>query len=291
MDNLAIKIVRQSDGKKFEISNSHDWVVVKDGLEGFGEISNSLSFTDNAYSDGGIITDEHVTKKDRTIKAGYRHSNIALAKQNADSFFSIKDTYKVIVTHGQKNVFAMGKIEKYICKPVHLDNGKLELAVTFLFANPFWKSVDDFGKNIAALSGMIAFPYLCSVSGGVIGTTGGIFNYAEKTVLSNNGDVATKCKVVIAADGEVFNPKIIINGEYVRVLDTLEADDRIEMDFEAQPPTVKKNGVNWVGKCDRTSAFQSIILARGDNEIEYDADNGSSHMNVTVYYNKQYEVV
>lgn len=65
-------------------------------------------------------------------------------------------------------------------------------------------------------------------------------------------------------------------------------DDVIIMDFAANPPTVKKNGVNCIGKCDRTSEFDEMGLVIGDSTLSYTADNGSNNLSVSIYYNKLY---
>lgn len=291
MDNLEIKFIRSSDEKEFYFGSQHDWVIAEDGIENFGLISNGINFTDNAISDGGIVDSTHISKIDRTINAIYRHTNnMDIARSKILSFFNVKDVFKVCVTYGTKEVFADGVIYKLQCDARNLKNGYLTLAITFMFASPFWKSIDNFGRNIAALIPMTAFPYLSNPKNG--GTTGGIFNFAQSVKILNDGDVNTECQVVInCAGGEVMNPKIIVNDEYVRVLDTMVDGDEIVMDFAAFPPTVKKNGQNFIGHCDRTSAFDSMFLSRGVNVVRYDADNGSSHMNVTIYYYKQYGAI
>ena len=110
-------------------------------------------------------------------------------------------------------------------------------------------------------------------------------------LLDNDGDVETYCKAVISANGDVVNPKIIINDNYVRVLDNMKANDVIIIDFTQNPPTVKKNGVNFIGHCDRTSAFDDMELPIGSSEISFDADTGSNLMNVSIYYNKLYGAI
>lgn len=291
MDNLEIKFIRSSDHTEFYMGASHDWVIAEKGLENFGFISNGIEFTDNAISDGGHVDSTHISKIDRTIKAIYRkQSDMDIARSEMLSYFNVKDTFKVCVTYGVKEVFAEGVIYKLNCDTRHLDRGYISLTITFMFASPFWKTIDNFGKNIASLIPMTGFPYLCNPATG--GTTGGIFNFAQQVKITNNGDVDTECKVIIdCVGGSVINPKIIINNEYVRVLDTMVDEDQIVMDFAAFPPKVLKNGSNFIGHCDRTSAFDEMILRRGSNLIRYDADNGSSHMNVTVYYYKQYGAI
>lgn len=292
---FKIKIIRESDSSEFYIGDDSDWKLLKKGLDGFAEINNTLSYTDNAIRDGGYITAEHITKTDRTIKFCYIYPQYNdIARKRLRTFFNVHDSYRVYVTHGNTTVWATGKIYKLKMNMSSDVTDWIEASVTFLFADPYWKSYDEFGKNIAGLTGMIAFPYICAndTSPAPQGQTGGLFNFAQQVTLYNDGDVQTECEIEIACSGgDVENPKIIINDEYVRIIDDMAAGDKIVMDFSAFPPTVKKNGENYLGHCDRTSAFDGMILAQGDNIIQYDADNGSSHMNVTVYYYKKYGVI
>lgn len=292
MDNLDIKIVRSSDSSKFEFGATHDWVIAEDGLENFGSIENDVEFSDNISTDGGVINSTHITSVDRTIKAIYRYrTNMDVARKKLLAFFNIKDTFKVTVTYGKRNVYAEGILYKFHCETRSLENGYLSVSLTFMFASPFWKSVDDFGQNIAAVRGMIAFPYLASTEKLNVGATGGVYNFARQITLYNDGDIATRCRAEFVASDSVINPKLIINDQYVRVIDELAAGDEIVMDFSAIPPTVKKNGSNFLGHCDRTSAFSKMLLECGDNEIAYDADNGTSNLQVNIFYNKQYGAV
>lgn len=288
---FKIKIIRSSDSEKFSIGDDSDWKLLKKGLDGFGKIENNLSYTDNALGDGGHFTSEHIGKRDRTIKFTYIHADSNdVARKKLLSFFNVKDDFKVYITRGEDTYWALGKMYKMNVGLTADLGARLDVSITFLFANPYWNSFDDFGKNIASLIPMTGFPYVSVPAMG--GTTGGIFNFAQQVTLYNDGDVDTYCKAIIQCKGgQTMKPELRINGEYVRVLDTMEDGDEIEMNFTAFPPTVKKNGVNFIGHCDRTSAFDGMILQRGDNLIEYDAENGSSHMNVTIYYYKQYGAV
>lgn len=138
---------------------------------------------------------------------------------------------------------------------------------------------------------MIAFPYLASFNVAPFGTTGGVFNFAQQVKLVNDGDVETYCRAIFKATGDVVNPSLIISGNYVRVIDVMRAGDVIEMDFTALPPTVKKNGVNYIGHCDRTSAFTDMAINVGDVEVQYSADDGDANLSVSFYYNKLYAAI
>lgn len=285
---VKVRIVR-SDNKEFNINGS-DWKLLE--LEGFGEFENDINVVDKAVGDGGIITSSRIGSKDRTIiaKSLNKHLNDVLRRE-ADSFFNPKLTYKVYLTYMGITRWAEGNIYKY-----HLPNGNIHrtmtLTVTFLFPNPYLKSFEDFGEDIASITPMIGFPYICNISEGrPVGVTGGIYNFARQVVLDNDGAVETYCRAVFVAKGDVTNPALIIGESYVKVLDTMAAGDVIEMDFTQAPPTVKKNGKNIIGKCDRASSFDTMILNKGDTVIQFDADDGTNLLQVSIYYNKLYAII
>jgi hypothetical protein len=207
-----------------------------------------------------------------------------ILRDEVTAFFNPKMTYKVYLTYMGRTRWAEGRIEKFNLSTGNIHR-RMKLTITVLFADPYLKSFEDFGKDIASVSGGAGFPYLCRQN---VGQPTGIFNFSQIVNLSNDGDVEAYCKVVMTANGEVENPKIIINNHYVRVIDTMVEDDVIIMDFAANPPTVKKNGVNCIGKCDRTSEFDEMGLVIGDSTLSYTADNGSNNLSVSIYYNKLY---
>jgi hypothetical protein len=67
--------------------------------------------------------------------------------------------------------------------------------------------------------------------------------------------------------------------------------DELVMNFSDIPSTIKLNGVNVIGRCDRTSTFDNMNIERGTNVVSYDADNGSDKMEVYVSFNKQYTMI
>lgn len=296
-NSVYLEIVR-SDGDIFTINKGEnpDWKLPsKGGLEGFGAFDNDITTTNNALGDGGIISSSRVAQKDRTIKVVNRnpYTNEVL-RRRAISFFSPKYTYSVYLTYMGLTRWFEGTIHKFQI-PTGNINKKMTMSITFMCPSPYLKSKDNFGKDIAAVTGRIAFPYLCSTDPNhkipSHGITGGVFNFATKIYLDNDGDVETYCKCIFEATGAVENPSLIINGHYVRVIDTMAKGDVIEIDFTKNPPTVRKNGVNFVGHCDRTSAFDEMALTVGTSEVGYTADNGTNLLIVSVYFNKLYSAI
>lgn len=280
---VKVRFVR-SDNREWCIDGTN-WGILSNGLEGFGAFDNDISIVDNAIGDGGIVTSYRVAQKDRTITAISKNVNLTeILRDECTAFFNPKMTYKVYLTYLGRTRWAEGRIEKFNLSTQNVYR-RMKLTITILFADPYLKSFEDFGKDIASVSAGAGFPYLCRQN---VGAPTGIFNFSQVVNLSNDGDVEAYCKVVMTATGEVENPKIIINNHYVRVIDTMVADDVIIMDFAANPPTVRKNGVNCIGKCDRTSEFDEMGLVIGDSTLSYTADNGSNNLSVSIYYNKLY---
>lgn len=280
---VIVKFVRE-DSRIFTLNNER-WKIPSNGLEGFGVYNNSISTMDNAVGDGAIVTANRMAQRDRTIMATSRSKQLAeTLRGEVTAFFNPKMRYRVYLTYMGRTRWAEGMIEKF-----NLSTGNIHqpmmLMVTLLFADPYLRSVENFGKDIASMVGCSGFPYLCTAAQG---SPTGVFNFASTVNLKNDGDVTAHCKAVLVAHGAVTNPKLIINGHYVRILDEMQEDDTIIIDFTASPPTVRKNGMNYIGHCDRTSEFDQMGLVVGDSTVEYDADNGSNLLSVSIYYNKLY---
>lgn len=284
--DVVIKLVRE-DNEEFIIDNT-EWLIPSNGLDGFGGVENSISTTDNAIGDGVIITSKRLSSADRTVKciASDARYNREL-RHRAISFFNVKKQYKLYITYMGLTRWCQGWLYKIQVSEGNIYQ-RVELQFTLMCPSPYLRSFDDFGKDIAGLLPMVAFPYLCNQE---TGRPTGIYAFGQDVVLSNDGDAETYANVVMIANGDVVNPKLIINGNYVRVIDNMKQGDKITMDFTVQPPTVKKNGVNYIGHCDRSSAFNAMQLNIGDNIISYEADEGDTFMTVSIYYNKLYCVI
>lgn len=291
MDKKVYIQIKRNDGKEFNINGS-DWKIPSDGLDGFGGFENDITTVDNAVGDGGTDVASRIAPKDRFIVAKSVNPVMnEILRKIALSFFGSKYTYSVYITYMGVTRWFEGKLHKFDL-PTRNIHRTMTMTLVFHCADPFLKSYDNFGKNIASIMGMIAFPYLCSVTPGAPqGVTGGRYNFAQKVVLENDGDVETFCQAVFKAKGEVVNPKLLVNGNYVRMIDTLVENDVLIIDFTKRPPTVQKNGINCIGKCDKTSAFDDMALSIGSSEVSFDADTGSNLLDVSIYYNKLYETI
>lgn len=284
---VIIRLVRD-DGEEFVIGTGGDWRIPSNGLSGFGSLDNNIILSSNAFGDGSQCSGERVDSKDRTVKAKVRDVRMnAGLRRKAISFLKFKHTYKVYVTYMGLTRWFDARIsrkqlsEGNIYKPV-------ELQFTMLSENPYYKSYDNFGKDIAQIIPMTGFPYMCTAQG----KPTSVYNYDTKSVIvENDGDVDTYCKAIFRAKGTVVRPTLLVNGKFVRMLITLQQNDELILDFTTPKPNITLNGVNVIGSTDRTSDLSEMQLVEGENTIGYEAESGDNVLEVSIYYNKLYALI
>ena len=108
------------------------------------------------------------------------------------------------------------------------------------------------------------------------------------TVLCREGEKAYYPTITITADGAVTNPKIVKDGAFVRLIDTLAAGDTVVITTNPRSIRITKNGVNVLNKVDRASNFTAMQMQPGTNTVSYEADYGDNNLHVVIRYNKQY---
>ncbi len=281
---MYIKIIRQ-DQKQFELGGSirddAGWGITK--ISGIGECRNVLDTVVPAVRDGVDITHERVDVRHIDITASVKKRREgATERRRALSFFNPKYGYTVYITKDDETRWIPARIEQFQCPDQKVEN-HVSLILSLICPDPFFYSLDNYGKNIAAITGCFGFPYISPISKGF---RVGVYNFAKQVEIENLGDVGTYARVLIKADGVVVNPKIMQNGEFIRLIDQLSVGDEVEIDMVNN--TVKKNGNNCIAKIDRRSSFSGMEIRMGNNEIAFDADNGDTNMTVTVYYYHRY---
>lgn len=286
-EKVIIRLVRD-DAEEFILGTGGDWRIPSNGLSGFGSLDNSIIMNSNAFGDGAQFNGERLDARDRTVKAKVKNTSMNVKqRRKAIEFFKFKHSYKVYVTY-------MGLTRWYnaILSRVQISEGNIykpvEIQFTTMSENPYYKSFDDFGKDIAQIVPMSGFPYMVTEQGRAVS----VYNYDTKSVyIENNGDVDTYCKAVFKAKGEVVNPSLLVNGKFVKMLVTLKEDDVLIMDFTSSKPKITLNDENVIGLTDVYSDLTEMQLVVGTNTIGYEAEFGDNVVEVSIYYNKLYVLI
>lgn len=279
MKPTLVRCVR-SDTKEFTIGLS-DWKITK--LEGVDSPNFSLFTDKNAIGDGALLSGKRVDDRDVYVEAKSRfpHKNEEL-RVRALAFFNPKYTYRLHVTYQGITRWIFGELEGFSVPSGNVYQNMV-MKVRFYCSDPYFRSEDNFGKDIASSQRMFGFPYIQTAK---IKTVPSAFNFAKLVKITNDGDVETYCMARILFSGQTTNPKIVKDDYFVRVCETFTSGDILEIDFANA--TIRKNGVNIIQKIDRDSTFTSMQLDVGTSNIGFAADTGDANMSVTIYFNKLY---
>lgn len=274
------------DNTVFYIDSDHDWRLQKKGMSGFGSFEAKVTTTQDYRRDGGETENIRLTDKTRTLKiCNIDWRNAENARNEAKMFFRYSAEYDMYITEAGMDFMARGRLTRMALPEPTDEDYLMKVTLTFQFDDPYFKSVDDFGRNIASLTPNAGFPYISRLQ---YGTATGIFNFERVVTIENDGDQIIDPKAKLTFIGPVLNPSISINDGCVKILGTFGVDDEIVLDFTQNPPTVRNNGVNILGMCDRSSNFDKMYIAIGKNIVSFDADNGTDEIRVYIYYNKSY---
>lgn len=283
-NKVKIKILR-SDGREFiadgSVNGEASWGIT--AIEGIGSLEFENFTEKKAVGDGDIIKGTRV--KSREISIVTKAKNAALNKilrREAISFFNNKYSFRLYVTYQGETMWIDGIIEGLSIPNDNLREQQ-RVDVSFFCKDPYMKSVDAFGYDIAAIDPLWTFEEIDDPDWGEPFDS---YNFAKSVDITNDGDVETYCTSIIRATGEVKNPKFIHNDAYIRFIDDLVTNDVVEIDIENRK--VLKNGKNALAKIDRNSNFVGMVFPVGDNVVSYDADSGETNMSVTLYFNKLY---
>lgn len=301
MKNL-LKITLTCNGRTLTMGRDSDIDIT--AVTGLESSELTISQTDNALVDGATVDGKKINARPIHIKAAFR--SISDNKENRAAvikFFNPKYTGKALIENMGISRNIEYELEGWAFeKQTNLD-ARLKIVVDLICPDPYMLNVDNFGKNMAAITPLFAFPwrvlgarasnklnYPGKVRGFMLGGfTMGYRTLHEQAVLSNDGDVPTGVIIKFTATrGTVKNPKItnVGTGEFMRVIVNMEMGDVLTVDTNARHQAIELNGVNYYQHVDRAS--NPFELAVGDNYLEYGADENYVNLDVNLYYTPKY---
>ena len=275
----------RDDLKRFTLggrySDTASWGITK--ISGISDIEYEISTEKNAVGDGETVTSVRMPKRNIDITAKIKNGlNNWIERSKVLSFFSSNHDFTIYIERNGETRWIECLVQKVKCTDRAL-KAPLQLELALICPDPFFNSKDNYGKNIASVKPGFGFPYISTIGEGF---NVGVYNFARQVEIENNGDVETYFTIRIEAFGAVTNPKIMKDDAYIRLIDTLVSGDIIDIDLVNN--TIRKNGVNCIGKVDRTSSFSDMVMSTGDNTISFTADDGDTNMKVLIYYNLRY---
>lgn len=264
-----------------------------------------ISTSDNALVDGASVDGKKIKPRPIHIEASFRsNKNNPENRAKVIKFFNPKYTGKALITNMGVSRNIEYELEGWTFASVRNMDNKLKILVDLLCPDPYMLNVDNYGKNMANISALFAFPWR------MLSTrmTSGKLDYPDKArgmllggmamgyrtlyrevVLANDGDVPTGVQIqFVATRGPVTNPKITNTGtgQYMRVNVAMQQGDILLIDTNDRHQVITLNGVNYYQHIDRKS--EPFKLAVGDNYLEYDADENYTNLDVNLFYTPKY---
>ena len=269
-------------------------------IEGLESSELEVTTTDNALVDGAKVAGKRIGKRVIHLEATLRDDrNNAMQRQRIIKFFNPKHTGTITVEHSGTKRRVSYELEGWTFAVTKAVYGQLSIVVDMTCPDPFFRNLDDFGRNMAEVSRQIAFPWRVVKTKatvpepyGTLALPGQITGYRSLTrrvYLPNDGDVPAPLRIEFTAErGPCINPKIMLDGsgKFVRVRVGMEKGDVLIVDTDERHQIIELNGVNVYQKIDRLS--KPFELEVGNNYLVYDADEDYSNLDVWLYYTPRY---
>ena len=244
-----------------------------------------ISTSDNALVDGASVDGKKIKPRPIHIEASFKsNKNNPENRANVIKFFNPKYTGKALITNMGVSRNIEYELEGWTFASVRNMDNKLKILVDLLCPDPYMLNVDNYGKNMANISALFAFPWR------MLSTrmTSGKLDYPDKARgMLLGGPTGVQIQFV-ATRGPVTNPKITNTGtgQYMRVNVAMQQGDILLIDTNDRHQVITLNGVNYYQHIDRKS--EPFKLAVGDNYLEYDADENYTNLDVNLFYTPKY---
>ena len=280
-----IKITISIGNRLVTIAKDSVYRLPQGGITGIESADLEAILTEYAAMDGGYL--EAVKVPPRTIGLSFvinDRTRTEELRNDLISFFSPKKPGTLTIERGsrkRKIGFYLSERPQFVQDNIISD--KLRVNLSLICPDPYFQDVSPSVVNFMHPLPLLTFPFN-SVAG--VGITAGILVVTDTATLVNDGDVPVGivCDIT-ASGGTVTNPKITMNGQYVRVIKTLEIGDTLSIDTNQGRKDIYFNGESQF-IFDRKSVFFQLPV--GENTIVVSADAGIKDAKASFTYSFKY---
>ncbi|MHB1151366.1 MAG: phage distal tail protein [Eubacteriales bacterium] len=245
----------------------------------------SVSVASNGSVDGGYLQSVRVEPRliSLTFAVDDRNRTEELRKWLI-KYFTPKEQGTITVSRGNvTRIIHFIIAEKLEYKQNNIIEDKLIISVSLLCPDPYFYDITAGEVRFLTYTPIGTFP-ITSMFG--VGVTTGFMTVTDTVEMVNDGDapVGVVCEIT-AFGGSVTNPKIMCNGEYVRVLRVMDPNEVIQIDTRERRKNIYVDGeAQFI--FDRTSVFFSLPV--GINTLTVAADSGLTNASTVITYTLKY---
>lgn len=158
-----------------------------------------------------------------------------------------------------------------------------KVKLSMVCPDPYFYSLDDYGRDVALVTPQFAFPLVFSPS-----IIAGYSDTVNDIALTNEGHDVCGLRIRIVANNDCSNITVTNTdtGEYIRFLGDLLQGQELEISTVPKQKYARLDGVNVMNRIDRRSSFFS--LQTGVNHINYDTDTGRYNISVYLHFKRRF---
>lgn len=280
-----IKLIINIGGEQIIIARDSVYRLLEGGVTGIESANLEAVMSEYAAMDGGYLDAVRVPPRNISVLFSVSdRKQVEDLRKKLIAFFSPKKPGTLIVeraNRSRKIRFYLGEQPEFIQDNIIDD--RLHVRVNMICPDPYFEDVTPTTVNFMKPLPLLTFPFN-SLAG--VGITSGVLEITDTTTLVNNGDMPVGIICDITANGgTVTNPKITMNGQYVRVIKTMAIGDTIQIDTNKGQKNIYFNGESQF-IFDRKSIFFQLPV--GENTIVISADAGIKDAKASFTYSFKY---
>ncbi len=289
MSKLEILTYKNSLGES--VAFSHESMYCPQNVTGLTDVRNTIYSINSMGQDGETFVATRIESRDIDISGFLRSRDpdaMREARRKLARVLNPQLSATLTYQYGSfKRVIPCRAVNApEISKPVK--SIYTAFSVQLVCLNPFWREETMSRDDIAAWIGGLEFPVELVEDGVIMG-------YRQPSLIvnvHNAGDVSAGVVVEFRALGEVERPVLanVDTLEQIRLNMTLVSGDILTLStgYGEKWATLNRGGIvtDALHYVDVDSTF--LKLAPGDNLIRYDADEGLSNLEVSIFHNNLY---
>lgn len=267
--------VENHRGETLELTGNPNYTVYK--IDGLNPPQATINSSANTTTDGSSINSVRLENRNIVIYATIE-GDVEANRINLYKYFPVKKRIKLYFTNRSREVYIEGTVELIECD---LFVNRQVAQISVICPKPYFKAVEELVTLFSDVSAMFSFPFSVGSAGVELSA---ITTNIRKSII-NTGDVDTGVIIRLFAVASVVNPVIydVLKRTSMRLNFTMRAGDTIVINTNVGEKSIEliRDGVstNAMGYMAQGSAW--FTLESGDNVYAYDAESGTSNLQLT----------
>lgn len=271
-----IKLIYEDEqNNKIDLCYSTSYFI--SNLEGFSNVESIINVMKTPNQDGNTEISDCLEARHLVILGEVKHLSRQAARDELIKHFNpkLKGKLTYITEDTKKIIYCRPESSPFIAST---NLSTLPFIINLQANDPYWYDEVLTSEQMVNWEGGMTFPLKLPTVFSVAGEK-------EKNIV-NVGQAETP--ITLEISGKATNPRIenILTGEYIKVISTLQEEDKMIITTGFGNKRVYQNSMNVSNKIDINSTFFSLNV--GDNVIKFTTDDINDNANIKISYVNRY---